>query len=120
MINHIGVGVTDLARSRAFYAEALAPLGYGVVMEFGPAVAFGPKGRPGFWLQGDKPASPHLHVCFHAASRAAVDAFYAAAMAAGGRDNGPPGIVEEYRPDYYAAFVFDPDGYNVEALCLGP
>jgi catechol 2,3-dioxygenase-like lactoylglutathione lyase family enzyme len=119
MISHIGVGVGDFARSLDFYKRALAPLGYSVVMEYGEGAGFGPPDAPGFWIQGDKSPAPHLHVCFQADSREDVDAFYAAAMAAGGRDNGAPGIVEEYRPDYYAAFVFDPDGYNVEALCLG-
>jgi catechol 2,3-dioxygenase-like lactoylglutathione lyase family enzyme len=119
MIHHIGVGVGDFAKSRAFYEKALAPLGYEVVMEFGQGAGFGRDGKPAFWLYGWEPAAPHLHVAFAARSRAEVDAFYAAAMAAGGRDNGAPGIVEEYRPDYYAAFVFDPDGYNIEAIILG-
>jgi catechol 2,3-dioxygenase-like lactoylglutathione lyase family enzyme len=117
MLNHIGIGVSDHARSKAFYAAALAPLGFSQVMEFGDNTAFGPAGLPGFWIQGSKAPMPDLHVCFTAESRAAVRAFYEAAMAAGGRDNGAPGIVEEYAPDYYAAFVFDPDGVNVEALC---
>jgi len=119
MIHHMAVGVGDLAKSRAFYEKALKPLGYGVVMAFGEGVGFGRDGKPGFWLYGWEPPAPHLHVAFAAGSHAEVDAFHAAAMAAGGRDNGAPGIVAEYRPDYYAAFVFDPDGYNVEAVCLG-
>lgn len=118
MLNHIGIGVSDHARSKAFYQAALAPLGFSVVMEFGDNTAFGPPGLPGFWIQGSKPPAPELHVCFTAKTRGEVRAFHEAAMAAGGRDNGPPGVVEEYSPDYYAAFVFDPDGVNVEALCL--
>jgi len=119
MIHHIAVGTGDYATSKAFYEKALKPLGYEVVMAFGEMSGFGQGGKPDFWLYGMKPPAPHLHVAFAAQSHAEVDAFYAAAMAAGGRDNGAPGIVEEYRPDYYAAFVFDPDGYNVEAVCLG-
>jgi catechol 2,3-dioxygenase-like lactoylglutathione lyase family enzyme len=119
MIHHIAVGTADFAKSRAFYEKALEPLGYAVLMEFGPAVGIGKDGKPDFWIYGDQAPSPHLHVAFAAESRAQVDAFYKAAMAAGGRDNGPPGIVAEYRPDYYAAYVFDPDGYNVEAVILG-
>jgi catechol 2,3-dioxygenase-like lactoylglutathione lyase family enzyme len=118
MIHHVGIGVGDFAKSRAFYAAALAPLGHGVVMEFGDNAGFGSEGKPGFWIHGSRAAAPEAHVAFAAASRAQVRAFYEAAMAAGGRDNGEPGVVAEYRPDYYAAFVFDPDGVNVEAVCI--
>jgi catechol 2,3-dioxygenase-like lactoylglutathione lyase family enzyme len=127
MLDHIGFGVSDFARSKAFYLAALAPLGYGVVMEFTPGpgeqhLGLGPPERPYFWigtgptLKGKGP----LHVAFVAKDRAAVDAFYRAAMAAGGKDNGPPGLRPHYHPNYYGAFVLDPDGHNVEAVCHTP
>lgn len=127
MLDHIGVGVSDLARSRAFYATALAPLGYQITKEIpGRAVGFGivrghgrstdPAGE--FWIAQETP-TPSVHVAFNAVSRAAVDAFYQAALAAGGRDNGPPGLRPRYHADYYGAFVLDPDGYNIEAVCHG-
>ena len=122
MLDHIGFGVSDFARSKAFYLAALAPLGYGVVMEFSPApgeqhLGFGPPGRPQFWIGTGPTLKGTLHVAFVAKNRAEVDAFYRAALAAGGKDNGPPGIRAHYHPNYYGAFVFDPDGHNVEAVC---
>ena len=120
MIDHMSLPVADLAASRAFYVEALAPLGFGVVMEFPGAVAFGPAGRPILWLSPGGPVSPGLHLAFTAADRAGVDAFYAAALAAGGKDNGGPGLRTQYHPNYYGAFVFDLDGNNVEAVCHRP
>jgi len=127
MLDHIGFAVTDLARSRAFYEATLAPLGISVVMEVtaeetgaGGHVGFGDGGKPYFWISDGKPASGSLHVCLTAPDRASVDAYYAAAMAAGGRDNGPPGIRPHYHPNYYAAFVLDPDGNNIEAVCHTP
>lgn len=127
MLDHIGVSVSDYARSRAFYTKTLAPLGYIPVMEVTreqsgryEGTGFGADGRPYFWIgAGDRPGGP-MHVAFTAASRADVDRFYAAALAAGGRDNGPPGVRAHYHPDYYGAFVFDPDGNNVEAVCHAP
>jgi catechol 2,3-dioxygenase-like lactoylglutathione lyase family enzyme len=121
-LDHVGVEVTDFAASRAFYERALEPLGIGVVMEWGETMAgFGVPGRPSFWIRraGEAPVSGPLHVAFHAADRARVDAFHEAALAAGGRDNGPPGP-REYHPSYYGAFVLDPDGNNVEAVCHMP
>ncbi|MGR7995299.1 MULTISPECIES: VOC family protein [unclassified Xanthobacter] len=126
MLDHMGLHVSDFARARAFYAAALAPLGYGVVMEVSAAetggaahVGFG-AGKPEFWLgSGPTPSGP-VHVAFTAPDRAAVDAFYAAALAAGGRDNGAPGLRPHYHPNYYAAFVLDADGTNVEAVCHQP
>jgi catechol 2,3-dioxygenase-like lactoylglutathione lyase family enzyme len=127
MIDHTGVDVSDAARSRRFYEEALAPLGYRVLMEVpveltGGAVVLGlgvpPK--PDFWLHQGSPQRPHVHVAFRAESRAAVDAFYRTAMAAGGRDSGPPGLRPHYHQDYYGAFVLDPDGHNIEACCHTP
>jgi catechol 2,3-dioxygenase-like lactoylglutathione lyase family enzyme len=119
MFDHIGIPVSDLAASRAFYTAALAPLGVVVTMDVGAAVALGKAGRPQFWLGTNSAPSSPVHVAF-AADRAEVDAFYAAAMAAGGRDNGPPGLRPHYHPNYYAAFVLDPDGHNIEAVCHTP
>jgi len=119
MIDHLGIAVKDAAASRAFYAAALAPLGYGIVMEFKGHVGFGPPGRPQFWISEGAPASP-LHLAFAAPNRAAVDAFYAAAIKAGARDNGPPGLRPHYHSHYYGAFVIDPDGHNTEAVCHAP
>ncbi len=131
MLDHVGFPVADFARSRAFYATTLAPLGISVVMEVsadqtgGAAHAgFGDAGKPYFWigsggaLTGREGA--RLHVCFTAPDRAGVDAFYAAAMAAGARDNGAPGLRPHYHPNYYGAFVLDPDGHNIEAVCHAP
>lgn len=127
MIDHIGLGVADIARSRAFYERALAPLGYAVVMEVTPDqtggtthVGFGVPGKPDFWI-GDagRPVGP-AHVAFAAADRSVVDAFHEAALAAGGEDNGPPGLRPHYHPGYYGAFVLDPDGHNIEAVCHRP
>ena len=124
MIDHIGLAVTDIARSRAFYEAALAPLGIRTIEVIDPsqtesggtAVMMGDDGI--FFVIADNEAiGEGTHVAFRAKSRDDVDAFHAAAMAAGGRDNGAPGIRERYHPDYYAAFVHDPDGINVEAVC---
>jgi catechol 2,3-dioxygenase-like lactoylglutathione lyase family enzyme len=125
ILDHIGINVTDYARSKAFYEKALAPLGITLVMEYGKAAGFGRGGKPDFWV-GEGATSfqraEHLlhitpvHVSFAARTRAEVDAFHAAAMAAGGRDNGKPGERKEYHPNYYGAFVLDPDGHNIEAV----
>jgi catechol 2,3-dioxygenase-like lactoylglutathione lyase family enzyme len=124
MIDHTGVNVSDMARAKAFYRAALGPLGYVLVMEpskketGGVAVAgFGVPPKPDFWLAEGAPNTPRVHVAFTATSRALVDAFYKAALAAGGRDNGAPGLRPHYHPDYYGAFVLDPDGHNIEAVC---
>ena len=127
MIDHTGLDISDPVRSRRFYEQALAPLGYKVMVVVptqvtGGAVVFGmgvpPK--PDFWLHQGKPQQPPLHVAFRAENRAAVDAFYRAALAAGGTDNGPPGLRLHYHKDYYGAFVRDPDGHNIEACCHDP
>ena len=118
MIDHLALGVSDVAASRAFYEAALAPLGYEVVMEWEGRVAFGPPARPIFFI-GSGPATT-LHVAFQARDRDAVDAFHAAALAAGGRDNGGPGMRPRYHAHYYGAFVLDPDGINAEAVCHTP
>lgn len=126
MLDHIGVDVANLARSRAFYAAALAPLGYRVIQELSaeqtganPIVMFGVE-APEFVIAEDKAPGLGNHFAFRAESRAAVDAFHAAALKAGGRDNGPPGLRPNYGPTYYAAFVLDPDGFNIEAVCHAP
>jgi catechol 2,3-dioxygenase-like lactoylglutathione lyase family enzyme len=126
MIDHTGVSVTDFAKSRAFYLRALAPLGYQIIMELPQnlapegAMGIGVPPKPDFWVAGGTPQLPPLHIAFRAGNRGEVDAFYQAAMAAGGRDNGPPGIRAHYHPNYYGAFVLDPDGNNIEAVCHDP
>ena len=129
MIDHIGMSVRDIARATEFYRKALAPLGIGVVMEVsaedtgsGAAVGFGANWKPFFWIgEGFHPAGDqHIHVAFTAPSREAVDAFYASAIAAGGKDNGPPGLRPHYHENYYGAFVLDADGNNIEAVCHAP
>lgn len=119
MFDHIGVNVRDWEASRAFYRQALAALGYGEVMAFEDwqACAFGPEGHPGFWIAQREPYGTGAHIAFAVDDRAKVDAFHEAALAAGGSDNGAPGIREHYHPTYYGAFVLDPDGNNVEAVC---
>lgn len=120
MIDHFGIKVQDFARSKAFYTQALAPLGYTVAMEFpgeDATAGFGRDGKPDFWISVGGLTTPRIHVCFRAASRAEVDAFHAAAMAAGAVDNGAPGLRPHYHPNYYGAFALDPDGHNVEAVC---
>jgi catechol 2,3-dioxygenase-like lactoylglutathione lyase family enzyme len=116
MIDHIGIPVSDVARSKQFFVTALAPLGYKVIMDVGEAVGMGAEAGPDFWFGKAKPGSPS-HIAFSASDRSLVDAFYRAAIAAGGRDNGKPGIRAQYHPNYYGAFVFDPDGNNIEAVC---
>ncbi|MEW6273468.1 MAG: VOC family protein [Thermodesulfobacteriota bacterium] len=118
MIDHVGIRVSDFERSKRFYQAALAPLGYELMMEFDGAAGFGADGKPDFWIGPSLGASTSaIHVAITSADRRAVDAFYAAAIAAGGRDNGKPGVRAEYHPTYYGAFVLDPDGNNVEAVC---
>ncbi|WJS84698.1 VOC family protein [Paracoccus sp. TOH] len=127
MIDHIGIPVSDLPRARAFYDRALAPLGVGLLMEVteevtgghGAHLGYGREGKPFFWIGSGRPAGPGAHVAFAAPDRATVDAFHAAALAAGGRDNGAPGLRPEYHPGYYGAFILDPDGNNIEAVHHG-
>lgn len=120
IIDHIGLAVRDYSRSKAFYTKALAPLGIELVMEVQGNAGFGSNGKPDFWFSTDAAAQGRIHVAFVARDRAQVKAFYDAAIAAGGKDNGPPGIREIYHPNYYGAFVLDPDGHNVEAVCHQP
>jgi len=125
MFAHISIGVRDLDRSRAFYDAALAPLGYRCIRAARSLVGYGYGADSiSFWVvSAERPVPPDeksgLHFCFAAPDTAAVDAFHAAALRAGGRDNGAPGLRPVYDPDYYAAFVIDPDGYRIEAYC-GP
>lgn len=128
MIDHIGFPVSDYAQSKAFYTKALAPLGYELVMEVGahqteseaPAAGFGAGGKPDFWIGGEGKLEKPVHVALLAKDRATVDAFHRAAIAAGGKDNGAPGLRPHYHPNYYGAFVLDPDGHNIEAVCHAP
>ena len=117
MIDHVKLHVADAERSKAFYSAALAPLGYRLVLAEGPTLAYRARDdEEAFALRRfEGPIAP-VHVAFTAAGAAAVDAFHAAALAAGGRDNGGPGLRPQYHPGYYGAFVFDPDGNNVEAV----
>ena len=121
MIDHMGVNVSDLEASKAFYVPALETLGVGVIMEVeGRACGMGDEGKPWFWIARRGTPSTEVHVAFGAPDRATVDRFHDAALAAGGRDNGGPGVREIYHPHYYGAFVLDPDGNNVEAVCHLP
>ena len=120
MLDHVVIRVSDFEQSKRFYAEALSPLGYELLMEPSMSVAgFGRQGKPEFWIgQGDR--GQPVHIAFAADDRARVDAFHEEALAAGGRNNGGPGLRPEYHQSYYAAFVFDPDGNNIEAVCHEP
>ena len=128
MLDHIGVAISDIDRSRAFYEAALKPLGISKLYEYGPdqtdgggtAIGFGKDMMPFFWIGDNERVGEGTHVAFNAPARATVDAFYEAAIAAGGKDNGGPGLRPKYHPNYYGAFVFDPDGINVEAVSHKP
>jgi len=120
MFDHIGFGATDVSASKKFFLQSLAPLGVAVAMEGQYGVGLGRNGKPSLWISPttDKPAP--LHLAFVAESRKDVDAFYKAALAAGGKDNGSPGLRPHYHANYYGAFVIGPDGHNVEAVCHKP
>jgi catechol 2,3-dioxygenase-like lactoylglutathione lyase family enzyme len=128
MIDHIGFAVSDYERAKAFYAKALAPLDYTLVMEVDasvnpsgfPAAGFGASGKPDFWIGGEGKLEKPVHVAILAKTRAAVDAFHSAALDAGAMDNGAPGLRPHYHQHYYGAFVLDPDGHNIEAVCHTP
>lgn len=116
MIDHVSVRVQDFSRAVEFYKAALAPLGYDLLMEFPGAAGLGTQGKPDVWLmQTDRPLNP-THVAL-SSERGSVDAFHAAALAAGGTDNGQPGVRADYHPHYYAAFILDPEGNNIEVVC---
>jgi len=120
MIDHTGLTVSDVTKSKVFYRAALAPLGYTLLMELGDDGGFGVAPKPDFWIGHGTLGGSRSHVAFRAETRQLVDAFYEAAMAAGGTDNGPPGLRPHYHPNYYRAFVLDPDGHNIEAVCHAP
>lgn len=122
MIHHVSIGVRDIARAKRFYDATFTPIGYKALSESAEALGYGGK-EPTLWITATGRPVPAdeqsgLHFCFSAPTRKSVDAFYAAALAAGGRDNGKPGLRADYGSNYYAAFVIDPDGYRLEALCL--
>jgi catechol 2,3-dioxygenase-like lactoylglutathione lyase family enzyme len=119
MFDHVGLNVRNYAASRAFFEQALAPIGYRVVMAFDEwkAAGLGTGDKPAFWISEREPYGTGTHVAFACADRATVDAFHDAALAAGGIDNGAPGPREQYHPTYYGAFVHDLDGNNIEAVC---
>jgi catechol 2,3-dioxygenase-like lactoylglutathione lyase family enzyme len=126
MIDHVTFGITDFARSVAFYDRAFAPLGVSRLATVPPELTGGIKvtgygdARPWFWISEDNATRGKLHICLSAKSRGEVDRFHAEALAAGGRDNGPPGRRPHYHASYYGAFVLDPDGHNIEAVCHAP
>jgi catechol 2,3-dioxygenase-like lactoylglutathione lyase family enzyme len=117
MFDHIGLAVSSLAKSKAFYRDALAPLGIVITTEFEGGAGIGKPGKPAFWLGETKNAISPVHLAFAADNHAQVDEFYKKAIAAGAKDNGAPGLRPEYHAKYYAAFVIGPDGHNVEAVC---
>jgi catechol 2,3-dioxygenase-like lactoylglutathione lyase family enzyme len=128
MIDHVGFAISNYERGKAFYGAALAPLGYTLIMEVEahqnqsgyPAAGYGIGRKPDFWIGGEGKLEKPLHVAIVANDRSSVDAFHRAALAAGGKDNGAPGLRPHYHPNYYAAFVLDPDGHNIEAVCHVP
>ncbi len=124
MIDHTGVVVSNFQQSKSFYNEALRPIGCSILMELsedGVDVAgYGESEQPDFCITQGTPNDPPVHIAFRVSSRALVDKFHKAAVAAGGRDNGGPGVRPHYHPNYYAAFVLDPDGHNIEAVCHIP
>lgn len=125
MIDHVGVSVADTKRSKAFYDAALAPIGISLIMEVpgsvtesgGTACGYGKDGKPFFWFGDRERVGSGFHIAFAVDKRKLVDAFYKAALAAGGKDNGAPGLRPHYHAHYYGAFVHDPDGHNVEVVC---
>ena len=127
MIDHTGIVASDFQKSKAFYTQALSAIGYSLLAEWPAAVTghtdvagFGEPPTPDFWISRGAPNNPPVHVAFRVHSRSLVHAFYQAAIAAGGRDNGAPGLRDHYHPNYYGAFVLDPDGHNIEAVCHEP
>ena len=125
VIDHVQLSVTEYPAAKAFYEKALAPLGFSLMMEFPPGGApshggFGVGGKPFFWLTSGSKQTPLAHIAFGAETRADVDAFYHAAIAAGGTDNGAPGLRPHYHEHYYGAFIRDPEGHNIEAVCHAP
>jgi catechol 2,3-dioxygenase-like lactoylglutathione lyase family enzyme len=120
IFDHITLAVDDFDNSKKFFSKALLPLGIEVIVEFDQAAGLGRSGKPQFWLARQAVAQKPMHIAFAADTRAQVTAFHAQAVAAGGTDNGAPGIRKNYHPNYFAAFVISPDGHNVEAVCHAP
>jgi len=120
IIDHIGLVVSDSEKSKEFYSKCLAPLGIKLVMEVEGWAGFGKNDKPEFWFGEQGSTHTPMHIAFIAETRDQVKRFYGAALAAGGKDNGAPGLREEYHANYYGAFVFDPDGHNIEAVCHKP
>jgi len=117
MLDHITLRVSNYPKSKQFYTVALKPLGYELIMEFGETGGFGKDGKPDFWIAQGSATKPAVHIAFASADRPTVDAFHRAGLGAGGKDNGAPGLRPHYHANYYGAFVLDPDGNNVEAVC---
>jgi catechol 2,3-dioxygenase-like lactoylglutathione lyase family enzyme len=127
MIDHTGVLVSDFEKSKKFYTETLKPIGYRLLLEFPVSVTgsvnvagFGEPPKPDFWIAQGKPNDPRVHVAFQVSKRSLVDIFHQAGLAAGGTDNGAPGLRPQYHANYYGAFVLDPDGHNIEVVCHDP
>lgn len=127
MIDHTGINVSNFEKSKDFYANALAPLGYQLLSESDASITgstsvagFGVGGKPDFWIVQGEVHTPRIHVAFRVETREKVQAFYKAALEGDGRDNGAPGLRTHYHPNYYGAYVLDPDGYNIEAVCHAP
>lgn len=117
MLDHIQIEVSDIKKSKEFYLAALAPLGYKLILEFEGWLGFGANEEIDFCINSGIKATPSIHIAFRSQNREKVREFYKAALKAGGKDNGEPGIREHYHPNYFGAFVFDPDGHNIEAVC---
>jgi catechol 2,3-dioxygenase-like lactoylglutathione lyase family enzyme len=127
MLDHVGISVSDYTRAKAFYMRVLKPLGYDLIIEVtseetgnAASAGFGAGKRPQFWVSAGKPIKGRVHFAFEAKTREAVRAFYDAAMKAGGQDHGAPGLRPHYHDNYFGAFVLDPDGHNIEAVCHLP
>ncbi|MCP4767086.1 MAG: VOC family protein [Gammaproteobacteria bacterium] len=120
MIDHIGFAISDFERSKRFYDQCLAPLGVHLVVEIDDWAGYGYDDKAEFWFGVDELPQRPMHIAFAASDRAAVDAFYLSGLAAGGINNGAPGIRVIYHPHYYGAFLLDPDGHNIEAVCHRP
>ena len=120
IIDHLGMAVSNSEQAKSFFIRALAPLGISVIMEVPGWTGMGKDGKPEFWFGQGSPAQSPMHIAFLADTREQVDQFYATALEAGGTDNGAPGIRAQYHPDYYGAFVYGPDGHNIEAVCHKP
>jgi catechol 2,3-dioxygenase-like lactoylglutathione lyase family enzyme len=121
VIDHTNINVSNFEKSKIFYTNVLASLGYELLHEFDGSVAgFGIDGKPDFWIGKGDVNTPRIHIAFRAETREMVQIFYGVALEEGGQDNGAPGLRTHYHPDYYGAFVLDPDGHNIEAVCHAP